>query len=206
MFCFFTSQLQLQVACFSLLSYHSSPHTDIHIDHGLRLSLKQLGKEARMSRYRVLVLALLVVFLLNGKFGDVMCACFDSSCGWGCFQQASVPVAEIEAASFPWSCGSLSGVCRKVCLPSELFFGPLGCGKGFLWVLLVRCDKRNTVQMHLWEFSEYIVLLFPGAACLISCKTELRAGVPSQSWNMPRRHERTSGFAPDDKHDGWSSC
>uniref|UniRef100_A0A3P8WTV4 Uncharacterized protein n=1 Tax=Cynoglossus semilaevis TaxID=244447 RepID=A0A3P8WTV4_CYNSE len=40
--------------------------------------------------------------------------------------------AESQAASFPWSCPSLSGVCRKVCLPTELFFGPLGCGKGFL--------------------------------------------------------------------------
>uniref|UniRef100_A0A3Q1EE32 Beta-defensin n=1 Tax=Acanthochromis polyacanthus TaxID=80966 RepID=A0A3Q1EE32_9TELE len=39
---------------------------------------------------------------------------------------------ENEAASFPWSCPSLSGVCRKVCLPTEMFFGPLGCGKGFL--------------------------------------------------------------------------
>nr|AKN20694.1 beta defensin-1 peptide [Tor putitora] len=39
---------------------------------------------------------------------------------------------ENEAASFPWSCASLSGVCRQgVCLPSELYFGPLGCGKGF---------------------------------------------------------------------------
>ncbi|KAG7515141.1 hypothetical protein JOB18_000699 [Solea senegalensis] len=58
-----------------------------------------------MSSYRVAVLALFFVFLL---------------------------VAENEAASFPWSCPSLSGVCRKVCLPTELFFGPLGCGKGFL--------------------------------------------------------------------------
>uniref|UniRef100_A0AAZ1WZ87 Beta-defensin n=1 Tax=Oreochromis aureus TaxID=47969 RepID=A0AAZ1WZ87_OREAU len=41
-------------------------------------------------------------------------------------------VAQNEAASFPWSCLSLSGVCRKVCLPTELFFGPLGCGKGSL--------------------------------------------------------------------------
>ncbi|XP_035999134.1 defensin, beta-like 1 [Fundulus heteroclitus] len=41
-------------------------------------------------------------------------------------------VVENEAASFPWSCPSLSGVCRKVCLPTEMFFGPLGCGKGFL--------------------------------------------------------------------------
>uniref|UniRef100_A0A3B3ZF67 Beta-defensin n=1 Tax=Periophthalmus magnuspinnatus TaxID=409849 RepID=A0A3B3ZF67_9GOBI len=39
---------------------------------------------------------------------------------------------ETEAASFPWSCPSMNGVCRKVCLPTELFFGPLGCGKGFL--------------------------------------------------------------------------
>uniref|UniRef100_A0A3Q3FQH2 Uncharacterized protein n=2 Tax=Labrus TaxID=30799 RepID=A0A3Q3FQH2_9LABR len=59
-----------------------------------------------MACCRVVVLALLVVFLLN--------------------------VVENEAASFPWSCPSLSGVCRKVCLPTELFFGPLGCGKGFL--------------------------------------------------------------------------
>uniref|UniRef100_A0A8C1DCC9 Defensin, beta-like 1 n=1 Tax=Cyprinus carpio carpio TaxID=630221 RepID=A0A8C1DCC9_CYPCA len=35
---------------------------------------------------------------------------------------------ENEAVSFPWSCASLSGVCRQgVCLPSELYFGPLGC-------------------------------------------------------------------------------
>ncbi|XP_051956459.1 beta-defensin-like 1 [Xyrauchen texanus] len=39
---------------------------------------------------------------------------------------------DAEAISFPWSCASLSGVCRQgVCLPSELYFGPLGCGKGF---------------------------------------------------------------------------
>uniref|UniRef100_A0A3Q3X0Z7 Beta-defensin n=1 Tax=Mola mola TaxID=94237 RepID=A0A3Q3X0Z7_MOLML len=43
-----------------------------------------------------------------------------------------ITVVENEAASFPWSCPSLSGVCKKVCLPSEMFFGPLGCGKGFL--------------------------------------------------------------------------
>ncbi|KAK7925565.1 hypothetical protein WMY93_007875 [Mugilogobius chulae] len=40
-----------------------------------------------MSSYRIIVLALLVVFLFNA--------------------------AEIEAASFPWSCPSLNGVCRK---------------------------------------------------------------------------------------------
>uniref|UniRef100_A0A8C6T5V6 Beta-defensin n=1 Tax=Neogobius melanostomus TaxID=47308 RepID=A0A8C6T5V6_9GOBI len=57
-----------------------------------------------MSSHRIIVLALLVVFLFNA--------------------------VEIEAASFP--CPSLNGVCRKVCLPTELFFGPLGCGKGFL--------------------------------------------------------------------------
>ncbi|KAM9451380.1 beta-defensin-like 1 [Clarias gariepinus] len=35
-----------------------------------------------------------------------------------------------EAVSFPWSCAALSGVCRQgACLPSELYFGPLGCGK-----------------------------------------------------------------------------
>ncbi|KAG9265575.1 defensin, beta-like 1 precursor [Astyanax mexicanus] len=40
---------------------------------------------------------------------------------------------ENEAASFPWSCASLNGVCRQgTCLPSELYFGPLGCGKGSL--------------------------------------------------------------------------
>ncbi|TKS83898.1 hypothetical protein D9C73_018011 [Collichthys lucidus] len=59
-----------------------------------------------MACYRAVVLALLVVLLFS--------------------------VVENEAASFPWSCPSLSGVCRKVCLPTELFFGPLGCGKGFL--------------------------------------------------------------------------
>ncbi|XP_076836270.1 beta-defensin-like 1 [Brachyhypopomus gauderio] len=38
-----------------------------------------------------------------------------------------------EAASFPWSCAVLKGVCRQgACLPSELYFGPLGCGKEFL--------------------------------------------------------------------------
>ncbi|XP_033954366.1 beta-defensin-like 1 [Pseudochaenichthys georgianus] len=62
--------------------------------------------DATMSCQRFVVLALLVFFLLN--------------------------VVENEAASFPWSCPSLSGVCKKVCLPTELFFGPLGCGKGFL--------------------------------------------------------------------------
>ncbi|XP_061903866.1 beta-defensin-like 1 isoform X2 [Entelurus aequoreus] len=65
------------------------------------------GAERRMSWYhRALVCTLLVVLLLN--------------------------VVENEAASFPWSCPSLKGSCRKVCLPTELFFGPLGCGKGFL--------------------------------------------------------------------------
>ncbi|CAB1422041.1 unnamed protein product [Pleuronectes platessa] len=59
-----------------------------------------------MSCYRVVFFVLLVVLLLN--------------------------VAENEAASFPFSCPSLSGVCKKVCLPTEMFFGPLGCGKGFL--------------------------------------------------------------------------
>ncbi|KAI5096552.1 beta-defensin-like 1 precursor, partial [Silurus meridionalis] len=35
-----------------------------------------------------------------------------------------------EAVSFPWSCAALNGVCRQgACLPSELYFGPLGCGK-----------------------------------------------------------------------------
>ncbi|KAI7796036.1 beta-defensin 1 [Triplophysa rosa] len=37
-----------------------------------------------------------------------------------------------EAVSFPWGCASLSGVCRQgKCLPSELYFGPFGCGTGF---------------------------------------------------------------------------
>ncbi|TWW74860.1 hypothetical protein D4764_14G0008630 [Takifugu flavidus] len=58
-----------------------------------------------MASYRAVVLALLVVLVLNA--------------------------VENEAASFPWTCPSLSGVCRKVCLPTEMFFGPLGCGKGF---------------------------------------------------------------------------
>uniref|UniRef100_A0A3P9HI40 Beta-defensin n=1 Tax=Oryzias latipes TaxID=8090 RepID=A0A3P9HI40_ORYLA len=40
--------------------------------------------------------------------------------------------AENETASFPWSCSSLNGQCRNVCLPHEMFFGPLGCGKGFM--------------------------------------------------------------------------
>uniref|UniRef100_A0A8C7ZLQ2 Beta-defensin n=1 Tax=Oryzias sinensis TaxID=183150 RepID=A0A8C7ZLQ2_9TELE len=43
-----------------------------------------------------------------------------------------VTAAENEAASFPWSCSSLNGQCRNVCLPHEMFFGPLGCGKGFM--------------------------------------------------------------------------
>uniref|UniRef100_A0A3B3ZFE1 Beta-defensin n=2 Tax=Periophthalmus magnuspinnatus TaxID=409849 RepID=A0A3B3ZFE1_9GOBI len=59
-----------------------------------------------MLSHRIVALALLVVFLFNA--------------------------VETEAASFPWSCPSMNGVCRKVCLPTELFFGPLGCGKGFL--------------------------------------------------------------------------
>uniref|UniRef100_A0A3B3ZFB2 Beta-defensin n=1 Tax=Periophthalmus magnuspinnatus TaxID=409849 RepID=A0A3B3ZFB2_9GOBI len=50
-----------------------------------------------------------------------------------CLSRKSIHCAvETEAASFPWSCPSMNGVCRKVCLPTELFFGPLGCGKGFL--------------------------------------------------------------------------
>uniref|UniRef100_A0A3Q3KC90 Uncharacterized protein n=1 Tax=Monopterus albus TaxID=43700 RepID=A0A3Q3KC90_MONAL len=59
-----------------------------------------------MTCYCVGVLVLLVVLLLN----DV----------------------KNGTASFPWSCPILCGVCRKVCLPTELFFGPLDCGKGFL--------------------------------------------------------------------------
>ena len=39
----------------------------------------------------------------------------------------------VEAKPFPWTCASLNGVCRQgKCLPLELYFGPLGCGKGFL--------------------------------------------------------------------------
>ncbi|KAL2095475.1 hypothetical protein ACEWY4_010194 [Coilia grayii] len=38
-----------------------------------------------------------------------------------------------EGRAFPWTCATLNGVCRQgVCLPHELYFGPLGCGKGFL--------------------------------------------------------------------------
>ncbi|KAG5283884.1 hypothetical protein AALO_G00020640 [Alosa alosa] len=38
-----------------------------------------------------------------------------------------------EGRAFPWNCATLNGVCRQgVCLPHELYFGPLGCGKGFL--------------------------------------------------------------------------
>ncbi|XP_060791074.1 beta-defensin-like 1 [Neoarius graeffei] len=38
-----------------------------------------------------------------------------------------------EALSFAWACVALNGVCRQgACLPSELYFGPLGCGKNFL--------------------------------------------------------------------------
>uniref|UniRef100_A0A3Q3AMV9 Beta-defensin n=1 Tax=Kryptolebias marmoratus TaxID=37003 RepID=A0A3Q3AMV9_KRYMA len=59
-----------------------------------------------MFSYRLAVLSILVVILLN--------------------------VVENEAVSFPWTCPSVSGICRKVCLPTELFLGPLGCGKGFL--------------------------------------------------------------------------
>ncbi|KAJ7996014.1 hypothetical protein DPEC_G00232690 [Dallia pectoralis] len=40
-------------------------------------------------------------------------------------------ISENDAASFPFTCPTLSGVCRQVCLPTEMFFGPLGCGKGF---------------------------------------------------------------------------
>nr|AEB69787.1 defensin [Gadus morhua] len=58
-----------------------------------------------MSCHRVWVLLLLAVLALN--------------------------FVENEAAAFPWSCPTLSGVCRKVCLPTEMFFGPLGCGKEF---------------------------------------------------------------------------
>uniref|UniRef100_A0A3B3BAS0 Beta-defensin n=1 Tax=Oryzias melastigma TaxID=30732 RepID=A0A3B3BAS0_ORYME len=59
-----------------------------------------------MFSVRMIVVLILVAFLINA--------------------------AENEAASFPWSCSSLSGQCRKVCLPHEMFFGPLGCGKGFM--------------------------------------------------------------------------
>uniref|UniRef100_A0A8C5E617 Beta-defensin n=1 Tax=Gouania willdenowi TaxID=441366 RepID=A0A8C5E617_GOUWI len=62
--------------------------------------------DVRMASYRLVALVVLVVLLLH--------------------------VVENGAASFPWSCPTLSGVCRQVCLPTELFFGPLGCGKGFL--------------------------------------------------------------------------
>uniref|UniRef100_A0AAY4A7K4 Beta-defensin n=1 Tax=Denticeps clupeoides TaxID=299321 RepID=A0AAY4A7K4_9TELE len=59
-----------------------------------------------MKSLSIVLFVLLAVFLLNSK---------------------------CEAISFPWSCASLNGLCRQgVCLPSELYFGPLGCGKGFL--------------------------------------------------------------------------
>uniref|UniRef100_A0AAR2IZP7 Beta-defensin n=1 Tax=Pygocentrus nattereri TaxID=42514 RepID=A0AAR2IZP7_PYGNA len=39
----------------------------------------------------------------------------------------------VEAAVvFPWGCTNYSGVCRPMCLPTELPFGPFGCAKGFV--------------------------------------------------------------------------
>uniref|UniRef100_A0A3B1KF19 Uncharacterized protein n=1 Tax=Astyanax mexicanus TaxID=7994 RepID=A0A3B1KF19_ASTMX len=37
-----------------------------------------------------------------------------------------------NAVVFPWGCTNYSGVCRPVCLPAELPFGPFGCAKGFI--------------------------------------------------------------------------
>ncbi|KAK2831480.1 hypothetical protein Q7C36_016566 [Tachysurus vachellii] len=34
--------------------------------------------------------------------------------------------------AFPWSCTYYSGVCRPICLPTELPFGPFACSKGFV--------------------------------------------------------------------------
>ncbi|KAG7483846.1 hypothetical protein MATL_G00042630 [Megalops atlanticus] len=48
------------------------------------------------------------------------------------FLSISYEVKEATAASFPWTCSSFSGVCRPMCLPSEMHFGPFGCAKGFL--------------------------------------------------------------------------
>ncbi|KAG5844510.1 hypothetical protein ANANG_G00163260 [Anguilla anguilla] len=48
------------------------------------------------------------------------------------FLCVSWEMKEASAASFPWSCNNFSGVCRPMCLPSEMHFGPFGCGKGFL--------------------------------------------------------------------------
>ncbi|KAI5622498.1 beta-defensin-like 1 precursor, partial [Silurus asotus] len=60
-----------------------------------------------MKRQFALLLVLLIILALNSK--------------------------GMEAASFPWSCASLNGVCRQgVCLPAELYFGSLDCGKEFL--------------------------------------------------------------------------
>uniref|UniRef100_A0AAR2L9N6 Beta-defensin n=1 Tax=Pygocentrus nattereri TaxID=42514 RepID=A0AAR2L9N6_PYGNA len=36
------------------------------------------------------------------------------------------------AVVFPWGCTNYSGVCRPMCLPTELPFGPFGCAKGFV--------------------------------------------------------------------------
>ncbi|KAG7471127.1 hypothetical protein MATL_G00121080 [Megalops atlanticus] len=37
-----------------------------------------------------------------------------------------------ETVALPWGCSNYSGVCRPVCLPSELPFGPFGCAKGYV--------------------------------------------------------------------------
>ncbi|KAL4647678.1 beta-defensin 4 precursor [Arapaima gigas] len=37
-----------------------------------------------------------------------------------------------QSAAFPWGCSNYSGVCRPICLPAELTFGPFGCEKGFV--------------------------------------------------------------------------
>ncbi|XP_061072429.1 beta-defensin-like 1 [Conger conger] len=37
-----------------------------------------------------------------------------------------------DAVSFPWVCANYSGLCRPVCLPTELPFGPFSCGKGLV--------------------------------------------------------------------------
>ncbi|XP_053503668.1 beta-defensin-like 1 [Ictalurus furcatus] len=50
-----------------------------------------------------------------------------------CFLIMLAIAGECKAmVAFPWGCTNYSGVCRPVCLLTELPFGPFGCSKGFV--------------------------------------------------------------------------
>lgn len=150
-----------------------------------------------MFSYRLAVLSILVLLLLKGERCFSFSVCFCPLMTFLVTDKTDLiwkiadlkertylfAVVENEAMSFPWSCPSLSGVCRKVCLPTELFFGPLGCGKDFLWVSECTCffyEARVTAD-GAWN----ICFLLTGAAFLIF--DEERAGVDRGCSHEDRR-------------------